>query len=345
MTRVQAPRGRRGGRPARPETDGTEAWTGRLAAALEAGGLGVWEIDFVTRRLALSVQARALLGLRDDEPATLRAAWGRVDTEDRLRLRTAVRACRSAPAPVEVDLRLQVRDPDGAARWIAVRGRVVDDEAIGVMRDVTEREELLRQKDALMVELNHRTKNSLQLVASLLRLESRDIRDPEGRRRFAEASTRVNSIAAVHDGLDRTADLKRVRLGPLVRRLCDDLAHLLSRDDRVAVSIGTDAAIDTDRAIPLAIILNELVTNALKYGRRDGDAASASVSLDAAPPGSLVLTVADAGPGLPGGFSMERPPGLGLQLVTALTRQIGGQVEAVATGRGAAFRVRFPLER
>jgi two-component sensor histidine kinase len=263
---------------------------------------------------------------------------------------------------VEIDLRFRLADGDGEIRWVAVRGRTVGDDddrgrggertggrvragAIGVMRDVTEREMLLRQKDALMAELNHRTKNSLQLVASLLRLESRDIDDPEGRRRFVEASTRVNSIAAVHDGLDRTADLKRVRLVPLVRRLCDDLAHLRSREDDVVVDLAADVAIDTDRAIPLAIIVNELVTNALKFGRRGGDPARVAVSLDADTGDGLALTVTDGGPGLPAGFSMDRPPGLGLQLVKALARQIGGEVALEGGGAGAAFRVRFPAER
>jgi len=363
MPRRQAPREPRG------EPSPTARWgcvglrAERLAAALEAGGLGVWEIDRTTGALFLSAEARALLRLPMVGPVTLRAALRRLPAEDRCLVRAAARRWRGATAPVEIDLRFRLADGDGEVRWVAVRGRTVGDDggardgggaagrggsrvgAIGVVRDVTERETLLRQKDALMAELNHRTKNSLQLVASLLRLESRDIGDPEGRRRFVEASSRVNSIAAVHEGLDRTADLKRVRLAPLVRRLCDDLAHLRSREDDVVVALAADVAIDTDRAIPLAIIVNELVTNALKFGRRGGDPARVAVSLTAETADALALTVADRGPGLPAGFSMDRPPGLGLQLVAALARQIGGQVALESGGAGAAFHVRFPAER
>jgi two-component system, sensor histidine kinase PdtaS len=335
----------------------------RLAAALEAGGLGVWEIDRTSGALILSAEARALLRLPAAGTVTVRAALRRLRAEDRGLVRAAARRWLGATAPVEIDLRFRLADGDGVVRWVAVRGRTVGDDggardgggaagrgdsrvgAIGVIRDVTERETLLRQKDALMAEINHRTKNSLQLVASLLRLESRDIGDPEGRRRFVEASTRVNSIAAVHDGLDRTADLRRVHLVPLVRRLCEDLAHLRSREDDVVVALAADVAIDTDRAIPLAIIVNELVTNALKFGRRGGDSARVAVSLTADTADALALTVADRGPGLPAGFSMDRPPGLGLQLVKALVRQIGGEVALDTGGGGAAFRVRFPAER
>jgi two-component sensor histidine kinase len=267
-------------------------------------------------------------------------------------LLSAAVAWRATGTAPEIDQRLKLRDRDGEPRWIAIRGRLIADPrrplvliAIGIVRDVTEREELLRQKDSLMAELNHRTKNSLQLVASLLRLESRGIEDPDSRRRFVEASTRVGSIAAVHDGLDRTADLKRVRLGPLVRRLCDDLAGIRCRDDVVRVDPLVDAALETDRAIPLAIILNELVTNALTYGRRRDGIATVRVGMSVCDGDTLLLSVADEGPGLPSDFALSRPRGLGLQLVTALTRQIGGRIDVDTDQEGVTFQIRFPADQ
>lgn len=345
MPRPHAPRPGCGERPAGPCGAGEERRADRLAAALEAGGLGVWDADLTTGDVALSTQACMLLGLPVAERTPPRALLRRLRREDRHRLWDVFRQARRSPDPVEIDERLRTVEEGVDSRWVAVRGRATDDGAIGVVRDVTEREELLRQKDALMVELNHRTKNSLQLVASLLRLESRDVRDPEGRRRFVEASTRVNSIAAVHEGLDRTADLKRVHLVPLLRRLCEDLVHLRSREDEIRLDLSADVAIETDRAIPLAIIVNELVTNALTYGRRNGEPARVAVAMTEAAAGELDLLVRDDGPGLPADFTLDRPPGLGLQLTKALARQIGGRLELDAAATGTAFRMSFPVER
>jgi PAS domain S-box-containing protein len=224
---------------------------------------------------------------------------------------------------------------------------------VGVARDISERKRAdeqikasLREKEVLLKEIHHRVKNNLQIVSSLLSLQTEYIRDPEMLRILKESQARVKSMALIHEKLYRSTNLAQIEFGEYLRELT---VHLFRSYD--APARGLELAIEVepvvlglDRSIPSGIIVNELVSNALKYAFPGGRTGVITVRFRASGPGQAELTVADNGVGLPGGFVVGSTDSLGLKLVTMLSGQLGGTlaVGAGPTG-GAEFRLRFPI--
>jgi PAS domain S-box-containing protein len=224
---------------------------------------------------------------------------------------------------------------------------------VGVARDISERKRAdeqikasLREKEVLLKEIHHRVKNNLQIVSSLLSLQTEYIRDPEMLRILKESQARVKSMALIHEKLYRSTNLAQIEFGEYLRELT---VHLFRSYD--APARGLELAIEAepvvlglDRSIPSGIIVNELVSNALKYAFPGGRTGVITVRFRASGPGQAELTVADNGVGLPDGFVVGSTDSLGLKLVTMLSGQLGGTlaVGAGPTG-GAEFRLRFPI--
>jgi two-component sensor histidine kinase len=198
--------------------------------------------------------------------------------------------------------------------------------------------------ERLMAELNHRVKNSLQMISGLLHMHSRVAR-PEVRAELAEARNRVLTVARVHDRLYRTDKLATVKLDELLRDVGDDLSPTLLTIDGAPVTLIVEAEpveITVDKAVPLVLAVNELVTNAVKYAFPRGRPGRIRVTLRDG--GDVVsLVVEDDGVGLPPGFDMTKSTGLGFTLVTGLVSQVGGTLasDAAPTG-GARFAIAFP---
>lgn len=218
-----------------------------------------------------------------------------------------------------------------------------------ILRDITERKreedkvrESLREKEILLKEIHHRVKNNLQIISSLLNLQSAHIRDPRALEVFKEGQGRVRSMALIHEKLYQSEDLARVDFSEYI----SNLAAYLFRSYEVhagAVALNVEAEdvlLGVDTAIPCGLIINELVSNSLKHAFPGGGGGSINIRLRPADPGSLTLTVADDGVGLPEGFDARRTSSLGLQLVNTLARQLGGEV-LVSEGAGAEFSITF----
>jgi PAS domain S-box-containing protein len=259
---------------------------------------------------------------------------------------------------IETDYRLKHRD--GSWRWFHGRdvvfrrgpdGRVW--QIIGTAQDVTERKQVeeqlrasLREKDALLKEVHHRVKNNLQVVSSLLQLQGARVEDPGAKAAFRESQNRVRSMALLHEYLFRSPERGRIDLAEHVRGLCSHLMLGFGTDpDRVRLTVEV-APIDcsVDQAIPLGLIINELVSNALKHAFPDGRPGRLSVLLREGEGGRAVLTVADDGVGLPADLDVTRTPGLGLQLVVTLVEQLGGRLDVEREG-GTAFHITFSPTR
>lgn len=235
-----------------------------------------------------------------------------------------------------------VRTPDGH--------QVVD----GLAEDITERKRIdmqiqaaLREKEVLLKELYHRVKNNLQVVSSLLNLQSETLTDERARELFRESQLRIRSMALVHERLYQAQDLARINIGQYVHDLASELffAYGISAERiRLTIDINTDGSdIDIQKAVPVGLIINELITNALKYAFPEGRAGELTVRIEPAPGDRLKLTVADDGVGLPVEIDVNDPATLGLQLVSTLTEQLRGSLEA-RRHSGAAFTIIFPKQ-
>jgi two-component sensor histidine kinase len=219
--------------------------------------------------------------------------------------------------------------------------------AVILMRDVSDlrrRDRMLLSKDATIREIHHRVKNNLQTIASLLRLQTRRLRTPEARAALAESERRIRSIAIVHETLSREpGDI--VHFGEIVRplaRLVEDTAS--SPELRISFTVDGDAGdLPGEVATPLAVVLNELMQNAVDHAFPEGTkGAQVSVRLRR-DDDHVVVDVVDNGTGLPEPFSLEGGQGLGLSIVHALvTGELGGSIEMVSRD-GTAVCVRVPV--
>lgn len=218
-----------------------------------------------------------------------------------------------------------------------------------ILRDVTHRtladaqiKASLREKEALLKEIHHRVKNNLQVVSSLLGLQSRTIRDPEQRRMFEESQNRVYSMALLHESLYQSENLSQIDFPEYVRQLADHLFRSYGvAPDRIHLHTELDLiSLHMDTAVPCGLIINELVSNSLKYAFPEGREGEIRIGLHGQPAGMAKLLVADNGIGLKSEIDWTTTRSLGLRLVRSLAQQLGGQLE-VRSGTGTSVQLIF----
>ncbi len=241
--------------------------------------------------------------------------------------------------PVEVSLRILIID--------GVRYHQA------IIRDVSERKKVedrildtLREKDVLLREIHHRVKNNMQVISSLLSLQSERFPDAAVREAFRESRDRIKSMALVHEKLYQTKDLSRIDFSDYIKSLTSFLFRTYQTDEtRIVLKLDLDrTSLDINAAIPCGLILNELILNALKHafpGDRKGEIA---VGLHESEGGSIRLTVRDNGIGFPEGVDIAHTDTLGLQIISLLTDQLDGRVEVRRNG-GTVFTLSFKLPK
>jgi two-component system, sensor histidine kinase len=258
----------------------------------------------------------------------------------------------------EVSVSYRVLRPDGTMRRVRDSGFPIRDasgEVIrvgGICRDITEwvaieqeRERNLEERELMLREINHRVKNNLQVVTSLLRLQASRSAKPEVREAFEEAVGRVSTITELHTSLFDGAQIGTLDFGAYLRELCGRLETALADARPAAVRIKVDAEpgpIDLDRAVPLGLIVNELVSNATRHGFRGDRGGTVEVGFRRRD-GTYRLSVRDDGPGLAAdGQAALAGGGLGMQLVGGFVRRIRGTL-AIHGGPGFEAVVEFPV--
>ncbi len=218
------------------------------------------------------------------------------------------------------------------------------------IRDITERkrtqealQELLREKESLLKEVHHRVKNNLQVISSLVRLQSSQVENPTAQASLQDMQNRIGAMALLHETLYQSGNFARVDLAPYVQAISSQLQRSLIEDsERIQLRLDV-ASVDLDvhQAVPCGLIINELVSNCLKHAFPDGRAGEVRVEVQPVDDGpALRLRVADNGVGLPADFELRQMRSLGLQLVSDLIGQIQGRLE-IGRGPGTMFEVVF----
>ena len=200
----------------------------------------------------------------------------------------------------------------------------------------------LAEKEVLLQEIHHRVKNNLQIVSSLIDLQARHTQDAETLEMFRESRDRIRTMALVHEKLYQSNDLAHIDLPGYIRTLATDLMHSYSiSSNLIECDIHIDdIALGIDMAIPCGLIINELLSNALKYAFPDNRSGRISLELRQTQPGNYLLRVADDGTGLPEGMDYAKTDSLGLKLVVSLVRQLRGKIELLREG-GTTYEIRF----
>jgi two-component sensor histidine kinase len=202
----------------------------------------------------------------------------------------------------------------------------------------------LNEKEVLLKEVHHRVKNNLQLISSLLSLQASRIADPATAALFADSRNRVRSMAMVHENLYRAGNFAEIAMQTHIQSLCAQLDRAYGRSRVDIVSDSDDVTLDLDRAVSCGLIVNELVSNALKHAFPVNRSGQITVRFSDAHGGTCNLTVADNGIGLPDHIDVTDTTSLGLQLVRDLVEQLDG-VLFVDRSEGTRFVLTFKDHR
>ncbi len=239
------------------------------------------------------------------------------------------------------------KTPWGGWLWFAAHKRKQKDAMAAELQAARAREEaLIREKsdlqarrDIVAQEFEHRLLNSLQIVVSLLSLQSRTA-GPEAAAQLTVAAARIVSFGRVHRWLHRLDHQESVKLKQYLERLCEDISGLLFHGEtaRTIAVEGPEIDIPTQFATPLGFIVNELIVNSAKYAK-----SNIIVRLATTPATGHSLSVSDDGPGLPADFDPSKSKGLGMKIIASLVKQIDGTLHIASgeSGRGARFTVTF----
>jgi PAS domain S-box-containing protein len=362
--------------PAYYQTNWFRALCAAAALALLVG-LSQWRIHQVRRherQLRAVIEGMPIMAFStrpDGSPEFVNQRWlaysgvspdGRgweatIHPEDVERHRTKWLAALATGEPFENEARH--RGAGGEYRWFLVRSVPLRNKQGKILKwystltDIEDRkraeEQLrasLREKVALLSEVHHRVKNNLQLICSLLSLQADRIKDPSARDVLADSRNRVRSMALVHENIYRAGSFASVPLAGQLESLCAHLirGYLGSRSRIELRARLADVTLDLDRAVPVMLIVNELVSNALKHAFPDERAGCVSVELLALPGARYSVAVTDDGVGLPPNFDPRLVPSLGLQLVADLTQQLDGTL-AVRSDGGTTFTLTFSAAR
>ena len=312
----------------------------------------IWEVDANDRYLHLGDKVRVALGYA---PADLvgKSFYDFLAPGEEQTVRPSIEAAKAAGKPLR-DLINWRMTADGKRRCLMTSGVAWHDETgrfqgyRGVDKDVTERVEAerairasLAEKEILLKEIHHRVKNNLQIISSLLYLQSEQVEDPAALESFRISRNRIASMALVHEEIYRSADLSNIRLDTYIRDLLPKIFGQGSKDAPLDIRcILAPVTVPIEQAVPAGLAVNELLTNAHKHAFVGRENPALSVTLTDARE-TIVITIADNGPGLPDGFDVEQTGTLGMQLVLNLARQLGGSIEA-HNNHGAVFSLRFP---
>jgi PAS domain S-box-containing protein len=234
---------------------------------------------------------------------------------------------------------------------ISVTGYSIEDKPymFAVLRDITERREAeeqvrksLHEKELLVKEVHHRVKNNLTVIHSLLKLQSRYVEEERYREMFNDSMGRIKSMATIHEKLYRSEDLAKINFSDYISDMTDSLyrSYELSpgkvtlKKDVEKVTLGIDAS------IPCGLIVNELISNALKYAFPEDRKGEIKLSLRMKGRDEIELTVSDDGVGIPEGLDYRKTDTLGLNLVRDLVGQLGGIME-LNREKGTEFQITF----
>lgn len=224
-----------------------------------------------------------------------------------------------------------------------VFGHTILNSLHGLYQNKEELQKQVQEKEMLLKEVHHRVKNNLQTVSSLLRMQGRSIDDEQTLRQIRSSQNRVVCMAMVHEMLYMREDLSRIEYSTYVQELGDYLIKsIMGPESNIRLKIDIpEIELGIDTAIPLGLLINEAVTNALKYGFEGQDSGEISISLEKEDEHEFILRIGDNGVGFPENMDYKTTKSLGLKLIHNLSRQLKGSVIRDLSKRGTNYIIRF----
>jgi two-component system, sensor histidine kinase PdtaS len=296
--------------------------------------------------------------MRENENVSVREITGKKisETDFYPDIRKNLDECLSQKKSVRFES--SIANPLGQNRWVSslltpifeeniLKKFVIVDTDISPNKELEEKlKSSLHEKEILLKEIHHRVKNNLQIIISLLNLQSGYIHDEETLRAVKEGENRVRAMALVHEKFYQVEGISEIDFAEYVEKLCQYIFQSFPEAaHRVHLTVESDnVAFDLDTAMPCGLLINEIVSNSLKYAFPDGQEGKIIIRLEISGENKIRITVQDNGKGIPEEFDLKNPTTLGLQLIDALTSQLNGDVEMHRNG-GTVFNITFTYPR
>lgn len=323
----------------------------RLKIALESADMGAWDLNLEKDTSIRTLDHDKIFG-----HDTLLPEWGtkiyfeHILPEDREHVQQEFEKSYKTN---KLYFKCRITRPDKEIRWIEVYGNVYRNEKsvpiriLGVVSDITESKEaethLLRaidEKEMLLREIHHRVKNNMQIISSFLSLQSSQVFDNRDANLFTNVQDRVKSMSLIHDNLYKSEDLSSIQFKEYVKTLISQLFSThseLSNNIKLVTDIF-DVTFNMETAMPLGLIISEMVTNSLKHAFPDF---KGEISISLQPKGEETeLIIKDNGVGVPKDFDIKKPGKLGLQLLNILVEQLEGTIK-LDRNHGTEFKITF----
>jgi PAS domain S-box-containing protein len=318
----------------------------RLQLALKSAAMGIWDWEISTGKVNWGGEHHVLFGIPLEAfGGTIEAVQERVHPEDRDRGMELFR--QTVELDVPFDNSYRVVWPDGAIRWLHSHGKLYRDDAgkpdriVGTTQDITERvareqalQNAIEEKDILLRELYHRTKNSMHLIRSILILKAAQSPSSEVRRVVRETERRIHTIAMVHDKLYQGGDLSRIRMSEYLPELVDLLLRSHDGETRnITIDLDLeDVYLLIDTAIPCGLVITELMTNALHHAFPDKETGQITLRLHRTPEERIELLFCDDGVGVPAETDLLQLQTMGIRTIVSLVEhQLQGRVSFETT--------------
>ncbi len=325
----------------------------RYARAISAGKVGVWEWNIQTNEVYIDSNLKAMLGYKDEEITNQFSNWLKfVHSDDIASVKAEINAYLEELIP-KYEIEHRMLHKNGDSLGFLTRGTVVRDKSgiptfmAGSSTDITARKQVenklkasLKEKEILLKEIHHRVKNNLQIISSLLRLQSGYIKDKRALEIFQDSQIRVRAMALIHENLYQTNDLSKIEFSEYISKLKRNLIRCYNITN---INLNTNIEkifLNVDTAIPCALIINELISNSIKHAFNDSDEGNIYVEFIILQPGKYSLSVSDDGVGVPENIDSLKKQSLGLQLVWNLVEQLEGTI-VYNSKFGTSFRITF----
>ena len=331
----------------------------RLHQAVRVSHIGIFDHDHRTDTIYWSPEQRHIYGLGPEEPVTLSAFLKHVYPEDRERITEAVRRAHDPAGDGSFDVEHRIVDRNGSIHWLSTRSRTHFEgegssrhpvRTVGAVADITERksaeekiEVSLKEKEMLLREVHHRVKNNMQVISSLLGLQSGYIEEKKYMEMFRDSQNRINSMSLIHEKLYRSTDFSKIEFNEYIRDLAIGLfqSHGVKSGTIELILNIENVSLGIDHAIPCGLIINELITNSLKYAFPEDRKGELKVSLRKFNENMVELAISDNGVGIPYDVDFRKTESLGLRLVTILAEdQLHGKID-LDRSRGTEFKIIF----
>jgi PAS domain S-box-containing protein len=325
----------------------------KLQEAQHIARLGSWELDTRSGAVSWSPETYRIFGIEGmsgkipyEEFLTL------VHPDDRQQVAAAV--ANSVQKKQVYDLQFRILRQNGELRHVHGRGQYSNGPGqcfAGTMLDITEQKQAqealqqsLEEKEVLLKEVHHRVKNNLQVISCLLNMQAGSVMEEQAANALRESERRVMAMAVIHERLYGHKRMDRINFKEYAELLTEDLivSYAPSGSQLEAEYSMAPIELNIDQAIPCGLILNELVTNAIKYAYPAGEIGRILISLRQDADRMVTLSVADEGRGLPEQFDWRKSKSLGITIVNLLSKQLGGTVNYQSSSAGTLFTVKFP---